>query len=98
MKPAAYWRASKEWSGWLGRRGKVVVSTLITVAAPEQEIMTPYSYAIIDFGDQKKEFMGAGHASLTIGDEVECVLRKLSVGQPHELIEYGIKVQKVLGK
>lgn len=95
MKPAAYWRSSKEWSKWLGRRGKVIVATMVTVAAPDQESLTPYAYAIVDFEGEKKEFMGAGNAELRTGDDVECVLRKLSVSQPHELISYGIKVEKV---
>lgn len=96
MKPAAYWRATTEWKTWLGRRGKVIASTVVTVAAPDQEIMTPYSYAIIDFDNEKKEMMGAGHDVLVAGDEVECVLRKMSVGESNELISYGIKVRKVV--
>lgn len=95
IKPAVYWRQNKDWQTWLGRTGKVIVSTTVRVAAPTQERLTPYSYALVDFGNEKHEFMGVGHEVLQSGDMVKCVLRKRGFGAKHELIEYGIKVQKI---
>ena len=95
MKPPQYWRQNKDWKNWLGKRGKVIASTIVRVSAPEQSAFTPYSYVLVDFGNERHEFMGEGHAVFEINDEVQCVLRKISVLADHELIPYGIKVQKI---
>ena len=95
MNPPAYWRANKNWSKWLGRRGIVIASTYIRVAADNQESLAPYSFIIIDFNGEKAEFMGVGHEQLSVGDTVECVLRRMSDSESHEIIEYGIKVKKI---
>lgn len=96
MKPAQYWRANKIWHAWLGKQGTVVASTIIHVAGTKQSYLTPYSYVIVDFGEEKKEFMSVSRETLEIGDTVICVLRKTAQTEAHELIEYGIKVTKVL--
>jgi uncharacterized OB-fold protein len=95
MKPAAYWRANKKWSQWIGRQGEVVAATRMQVAIPELAPWTPLSYALVDFADERHEFLVAGQDEVQAGDRVECVLRKL--GQPDEkgVIAYGIKVRKV---
>lgn len=95
MKPPLYWRLNKNWSNWLGKQGKVIAATLVRVASPECEPLLPFSYVIVDFGQEKKEMMGADHEIFTIGDQVECVLRKTAQNEPHELIDYGIKVTKI---
>jgi len=95
MKPPQYYRQNKTWSTWLGKKGKVLASTIVRVAAPEQAAFTPYSYVLVDFGDAKHEFMGTGNDVFSPGDEVECVLRKIAVPNSQELIPYGIKIQKV---
>ncbi len=95
MKPAMYWRASKQWSKWLGRRGEVISATQMEVAIPEISPWTPITFALVDFGTERHEFMVAGQATVQSGDQVECVLRKLSVPDEKGVISYGIKVQKV---
>jgi uncharacterized OB-fold protein len=94
-KPAKYWRSTQTWKEWLGKRGRVVASTIINVAEPHLKDMAPYSYVIVDFGKEKKEFMGVVNQTFSAGDEVECVLRRFSVPEKSELIQYGIKVSKV---
>ncbi len=95
MKPAQYWRANKEWSKWIGRKGRVIAATLVHVSSPELASITPYSYVIVDFGKEKHEFMGVDHEVLAIDDEVECVLRKCGTPTAQSLIPYGIKVRKL---
>ena len=95
MKPAQYYRENKNWSLWLGKVGTVVASTYIRVSSPEFEPFTPYSFVLVDFGDQKKELMGAGHEQLAVGDKVQCVLRKLATSGQQEIIAYGIKAKGV---
>ncbi len=95
MHPAQYKRKTLDWNKWIGKKGVVVVSTMIQVAPPEQARFKPYSYVLVDFGRESHEFMGAGHATFVPGDEVECVLRKNSAGDEKGLIGYGIKVRKI---
>jgi uncharacterized OB-fold protein len=92
--PAHYWRQNKTWKKWLGRRGKVIASTVIRVAADPQSAFTPYSLALIDFKGEKKMCMGAGNEVFAPGETVRCVLRKLAQPNPTEVIPYGIKVTK----
>ena len=94
MKPPQYWRQNKDWKNWIGKRGTVVVSTIVRVAAPERASFTPYSYVLVDFGDVRHEFMGVGHEVFSPGDAVVCVLRKSAVLGNEDLIPYGIKVEK----
>lgn len=89
-----YWRGRKVWSAWLGRKGTVVVSTLIHVGSPAFSENTPYPYVIVDFGDEQHSFIGVGHEEFLPGETVECVWRKFGSGEAHEVIEYGIKVQR----
>jgi uncharacterized OB-fold protein len=95
MKPATYWRQNKTWSTWLGKTGTVVASTRVRVAAPNRTQLLPYSYVLVSFEDEKREFMAAGHEKLSVGDEVTCVLRKMSVPDEKGIIEYGIKVKRI---
>ncbi len=95
MQPAQYWRQSKDWSTWLGREGTVIGSTQVRVAAPERSALTPYAYVLIDFGSERRSFMGVGHQPLQVGDRVRCVLRKTAVTDKNDLIAYGIRVEKM---
>lgn len=89
-----YWRARKHWSTWVGRKGTVIASTLIHVGNPALAESTPYPYVLIDFGDEQCSFVGVGHEEFLPGETVECVWRKMGKVDPHEVIEYGIKVQR----
>jgi uncharacterized OB-fold protein len=95
MKPAHYARKNKNWQKYLGKKGTVLSSTLIRVTSPELSYLTPYSYVLVDLGNEKKELMGVGNQILKVGDQVECVLRKISTASAESLIEYGIKAQKI---
>lgn len=95
MHPGKYWRDSKQLRGWLGKKGTVITSSIVHVAAPDQTAFTPYSYVLVDFKDQRHEFMGVDHQTFSNGDEVICVLRKIGITPPNGLIPYGIKVKKV---
>ncbi len=95
MKPAQYWRLNKDWAKWHGRRGEVIAVTNMQVSLPALADWTPTSFALVDFGTERHEFLVTGQDTLQSGDQVECVLRKL--GQPDEtgVIAYGIKVKKI---
>lgn len=95
MHPAKYARLNKQWKSFLGKTGRVVVSTYIRVAGSEHLMAAPYSLAIIEFGKKKKELMGVGHQKLKAGDRVECVLRKGSKKSSSDPLEYQLKVKKI---
>ncbi len=94
-KPAAYTRHNKDWQHWLGKRGKVEAATYIRTAGEEHRVMTPYSYAVVDFDGERLELMGAGHEKLEAGQEVECVLRKNPEADRQGLINYVLKIKKI---
>jgi uncharacterized OB-fold protein len=96
MKPAQYWRHKKQIKDYLGKLGQVVASTVIRTTSPGLSHMTPYSYVVVDFAGEKKELMGVGNEMLEVGDKVVCVMRKMERGASNQLIDYGLKVKKVL--
>lgn len=96
MKPAQYWRESKQIKEYLGKTGVVFASTTIRSSSPQFNHMVPYSYLVVDFNGVKKEMMGAGSELLTVGDKVICVMRKMGQMDDKSLIEYGLKVQKIV--
>jgi uncharacterized OB-fold protein len=94
MKPAQYWRETRQIKDYLGKTGKVISSTVIRASSPEFNYLVPYSYVVVDFVGIKKEMMGAGSELLSVGDKVICVMRKMGQTDDKNLIDYGLKVQK----
>lgn len=95
ISPPGYWRDRREWSTWLGRKGTVVGSTCIQVSSPELAYLTPYPYVLVDFGSERRAFMGTGHTSFLVGEIVECVWRRMGSVDAAGIIPYGIKVQRL---
>lgn len=94
IQPATYWRENKMWKQWIGRRGTVLLCTEVHVAPPGFEWLVPYSYAVVEFGSERREFVAAGQEKLQPGDEVTVVVRKLSQPDASGIIHYGLKVAK----
>lgn len=94
VQPAQYWRQNKDWKNWIGKQGKVIGTSRVHVSPPDQEMFVPYTLAFVDFGTEKRQFMVAGNQEVSVGDVVECVLRKVASAAQHGIIPYGIKVQK----
>jgi uncharacterized OB-fold protein len=94
--PANYWRSSQKWQQLLGKKGKVVASTIIRVSSAALANQVPYAYLVVDFGDHKAELMGTDDLHFQPGEEVECVLRKIAASNEDEVVAYGIKVAKVI--
>lgn len=90
-----YWRQNTSWSVWLGKKGKVILSTLLQISSPDQKAYLPYSFVLVDFGGEKREFMGIKGEVFESGDVVECVFRKVSSPSEEGIIHYGIKVKKI---
>jgi len=95
MNITEYWRSNKNWSKYLGKKGKVLSVSMMGVSALDQTELLPYSYLLIDLGKEKLSLMGSAHSEFKIGDEVELVLRKIKKEAPQEIICYGLKAEKI---
>ena len=93
--PAEYWRANKEWSKWIGKEGEVVASTVIRVPPLMLQNMATYTFSIVKFDDEYREFAGVDEEVLKTGDKVKCVFRRIADTDGKGVIMYGIKVKKI---
>jgi len=99
INPPSYVRANKVWSLWLGKVGVVSAVTTIRVASDAHAVYTPYQYAVVSFEIQdtsvSKSFIVADGTPVAVGDQVQCILRRLSKPNDSGIIEYGIKVVRL---
>lgn len=96
MNAPRYWRDSKKWSSWLGRRAVVIVSTVIQVPPAGLEELAPYSLVLVEFDHgERAEFLGVTHESFQPGQKVTCVLRRLPPASVAGVIPYVVKVKSV---
>ena len=95
MQITEYWRSNKNWSKYLGKKGKVLSVSMMEVSALDQADLLPYAYLLVDLGKEKISLMGAAHSEFKIGDEVELVLRKIKKEASSEIICYGLKAEKI---
>ncbi len=94
MQITEYWRSNKNWSKYLGQKGKVLSVTMMEVSASDQTELLSYAYLLVDLGKEKISLMGVAHQKFKIGDEVEIVLRKIKKEAAQEIICYGLKAEK----
>ncbi len=74
----------------------MVLSTYIRSAGADHQLLTPYSFAVVELDDgERVELMGVGHEKLEADDKIECVLRKIPTNDGAGLIEYVIKAKKI---
>lgn len=95
MNITEYWRSNKNWSKYLGKKGKVLSVSMMEVSASDQIGLLPYAYLLVALNEEKISLMGAAHSEFKIGDEVEIVLRKIKKEASQEIICYGLKAKKI---
>lgn len=95
MQITEYWRSNKNWSKYLGKKGKVLSVSMMEVSASDQTELLPYAYLLVALEKEKISLMGVAHSEFKIGDEVEIVLRKVKKETLSEVICYGLKAQHV---
>lgn len=95
MNITEYWRSNKNWSKYLGKKGKVLSVSMMEVSASDQTELLPYAYLLVDLGEEKISLMGVAHSEFKTGDEVELVLRKIKKEASQEIICYGLKAEHV---
>lgn len=95
MRVTESWRQNKTWAKYLGKEGVVVANTLMEVAATDQVAFLPYSYLVVDLGEEKISVMGGSGETFVSGERVKIVLRKLKKEASAEVISYGLKATHV---
>lgn len=96
--PINYWRQNKNWSKFIGKKGRVLYSTLIEAAGTDHSLSTPYAFALVELDGESSEIielMGVGNEKLERGDKIECCLRKNPTLDQDGVIEYVIKAKKL---
>ena len=94
--PAKIWRDSQNLNGFLGKAGKVISYSTIYSAPEGFEHQIPYHVGIIKLEDGQNitcQIVDCAKSALKIGLKVKTVIRRAGMSEPHELIEYGLKVK-----
>ena len=94
--PARIWRETQKLNSFLGKKGKVVSFTTVYSAPLGFEHQVPYHVGIIKLEDSQSvacQIVDCHKKDLRIGLPVKTVIRRIGMSQPHELLEYGLKVK-----
>ncbi|HKY73910.1 MAG TPA: hypothetical protein VJ246_01200 [Patescibacteria group bacterium] len=90
-----YVRQSKDWKSLIGKHGTVLAVTHISAQGLELTSQSSYPLALVEFTDKTKQVLPGIHGeTLTTGDQITCVLRKMRASNNEFIIEYGIKIAK----
>mgnify|MGYP003394589844 CR=1 FL=1 len=90
------WRDTKDLNNFLGKKGKLVAYTTIYSAPSGFEHQVPYHVALVKFENGQTiscQIVDCSKKDLTPGLTVVASVRRIGMSQPHELIEYGLKVK-----
>lgn len=97
--PVQYWRQSKKWSRLLGQRGTVLSITYVHVSEETMDGFTPYPLVLVALqGGGRRLFVGEHGSTVSVGDTVECVLRRMAIPDESSVLPYGVKVRPVSQK
>lgn len=102
--PINIWRSHKNLYKYLGKRGKLLVWTKISVAPMGFEHEVPYLVGIVKFdpsddsGQVEKmpvQIVDCEEKDLKINKRVQIVIRKIGKAKSEDVIEYGVKVKPI---
>lgn len=96
--PSIIWRQHKLLPNYLGKKGKILVWTKISVPPKGFEHQVPYFVGIVKFDDGEKlpiQIVDCEEKNIRISLRVEAVIRKVGKGKPEDVIEYGVKVKPI---
>ena len=91
--PIRTWRKQKQVRPLLNKKGKIITWTKVFVSAPEFKEQTPYNVALVELESGEKVYGQVVDQveTLSIGQEVQSVLRIVQKGNDEGVIEYGLK-------
>lgn len=96
--PAQIWREHKKLHTYLGKKGKLLVWTKISIPPLGFEHQVPYFVGIVKFDSGEKlpvQIVDCAEKDLKVNKLVEVVIRKIGKVKPDEVIEYGVKVKPI---
>jgi uncharacterized OB-fold protein len=92
--PVKLWRSQKSVSSLIGKRGKILLWTIIRVPAKSFVGEAPYPVVIVKVKNGENmigQLVDWQKEDLRVGREVVCVLRRLSTEEKEAIIYYNIK-------
>ena len=92
--PVKLWRRHKNVSGLIGKKGKILLWTIIRVPARSFVDQAPYPVVIVKMQNGENmigQLVDWEKNDLKVGREVVCVLRRLSTEEKESVIYYNIK-------
>lgn len=98
ISPVKVWRNQGVITKYLGRRGKIVSSTIIRVGPSGFETQIPYPVVVVEFDSGEKmtgQLVDWQEGDVRLGSRVEAVLRRVREPHPEGVIPYGIKFRPV---
>jgi uncharacterized OB-fold protein len=96
--PVKNWRDTKKLSSLLGRTGKLVVWTKISVAPTGFEYQTPYFVGIVAFADGQRmslQLVDCAEQDLRPNAKVVTVVRRAKKPEANDVIDYWVKAKLV---
>ncbi len=96
--PSVIWRQHQKLHNFLGKTGKLLVWTKISIAPLGFEHEVPYFVGIIrlDTGEKMPvQIVDCNETDLKINKRVQVVIRKIGKAKSEDVIEYGIKVKPI---
>ena len=92
--PVKLWRRHKNTATLIGKKGKILLWTIIRVPARSFVDQAPYPVVIVKMQNGENmigQLVDWQEEDLKVGREVVCVLRRLSTEEKESVIYYNIK-------
>lgn len=96
--PSVIWRQHQKLQKSLGKTGRLLVWTKISVAPMGFEHEVPYLVGIVKLDNSEKmpvQIVDCQEKDLKINQKVQIVIRKIGKAKSEDVIEYGIKVKPI---
>lgn len=98
ISPVKIWRRQKEIRNFLGKKGNILIWTIIYVAGSEFKKFAPYPVAIVKLENGEKltaPIVDYEKEDLKTGRKVKVILRKVRESGAEDVLVYGIKLKPI---
>lgn len=96
ITPVKQWRRKKQVANLIGKKGKIILWTIIRVPSKTFMDQAPYPVVIVEFKDRSRtilQLVDWEESDLTEDREIICVLRKNNSEDKTGIIPYTIKAR-----
>lgn len=94
ITPVKLWRRQQETSSLIGKKGHILLWTIIRVPAKSFGSQAPYPIVVVKLENGKKmvgQLVDWQEKDLVVGTKVIAILRRLRIEEKDEIISYNIK-------